>query len=278
MTLPTTQAERIDFLLERLLAETPEYRDLSTGTSFEEKKNLLRSLINIRPPRPLEDEVLKVQDAYLTERSREEGIVTPEEIPTLAQAYGYKGPFADRLSIWQGDITRLATDAIVNAANAQMLGCFMPLHACIDNCIHTYAGMQLRADCDRRMKNLRRRYGEGYEHPTAVPLVTDAYNLPSRKIVHIVGPIVTGPLTKAHRQSLKACYETTLDRCFLEGLTSVAFCCISTGVFHFPAEEAAHIATDTVSVWLSERPEAMERVVFNVFSEADRRLYESIFT
>ena len=181
-----TQDERLDILVEGFKADSVEYRDIPTPESADEKRRLLRSLMNIRMPRPLPEDLKLVQDEYLRARAEEKGIVTLDDIPTLGSAR----PFADRLSLWQGDITRLQVDAIVNAANSAMLGCFQPCHNCIDNCIHTYAGVELRAECARQMEALRRRYGRHYEQPTAVPMLTDGCSLPAKKIVHIVGPIV----------------------------------------------------------------------------------------
>ncbi|MBQ3277000.1 MAG: protein-ADP-ribose hydrolase [Oscillospiraceae bacterium] len=268
-----TQKERLDYLVEEFKADSVQYRDLETPADEEEKKRLLRSLMNIRMPRPLEEHVLEIQDEYLRERIRENGIVTLSDIPTIADL-GSCHAFADRLSIWQGDITRLAVDAIVNAANAQMLGCFQPCHSCIDNCIHTFAGVQLRAECDRQMRKLRRCYGRDYEQPTAVPMLTDGYNLPARKVVHIVGPIVYDGLTPELEKELADCYRSTLDLCAENGLRSVAFCSISTGVFRFPKENASKIAIQTVTNWLTVHDGQMDRVIFNVFSDKDRTIYE----
>ena len=268
-----TQEERLDYLVEAFKEESSEYRDIQTPTDANGKRRVLRSLMNIRMPRQLSDSVLKVQDDYLRKRVRENGIVGLSEIPTLADR-GSKRRNAVRLSLWQGDITRLAVDAIVNAANSQMLGCFVPMHTCIDNCIHTFAGVQLRAECDRQMRRLRAEHGSDYEQPTAVPMLTDAYNLPAKKVIHIVGPIVRDKLTPALEKDLADCYRNTLEMCRENGLRSVAFCCISTGVFHFPAERAAEIAVETVSDWLSEHDGSMERVIFNVFSDRDREIYE----
>ena len=220
--------------------------------------------MNIRMPKKMAREVLQVQDEYLQERNRENGIVTLSGIPEIA----------DRISLWQGDITRLAVDAIVNAANSQMLGCFIPMHTCIDNCIHTFAGVQLRAECARRMDLLRAEFGEDYEQPTAVPMLTDGYNLPAKHVVHIVGPIVQGPLTKELEQDLADCYRNTLDLCLANGIRSVAFCCISTGVFRFPNRRAAEIAVRTVKAWLAAHPEGVDRVIFNVFKDEDKAYYE----
>ena len=261
-----TQNGRLDFLVEEFKADSVQYKDLQTPKDIEGKRRILRSLMNLRMPRNMDKTVLAVQDEYLKERIRENGIVELADIPIIR----------DRMSIWQGDITRLAVDAIVNAANSQMLGCFVPMHTCIDNCIHTFAGVQLRAECARQMEQLKSRYGRDYEQPTALPMLTDAYNLPARKVIHIVGPIVQGRLTASLENDLAACYRNTLDMCLENGLKSVAFCCISTGVFHFPNKRAAEIAVQTVTGWLSEHPGGMERVIFNVFKDEDKAYYEQL--
>jgi len=258
------QEQRLDTLVEAFKADSVQYKDLQTPEDNEGKRRILRSLMNVRMPKKLDDSVLALQDEYLRERIREKGIVTLSEIPVIR----------DGMSIWQGDITRLAVDAIVNAANSQMLGCFVPMHTCIDNCIHTFAGVQLRAECSRQMNQLRIRYGRDYEQPTAVPMLTDAYNLPAKKIVHIVGPIVEDRLTPALEQDLADCYRNTLDLCAENALRSVAFCCISTGVFRFPNQRAAEIAVETVSHWLAEHKGRIDRVIFNVFKDEDRAYYE----
>ena len=260
-----TQNQRLDYLVEVFKTDSVQYRDLETPEDTEGKRRILRSLMNIRMPKAFSDDVLAVQDEYLTGRAEEKGIVRLSDIPEIR----------DGLSVWQGDITRLAVDVIVNAANSQMLGCFVPMHTCIDNCIHTFAGVQLRAECSRQMNQLRIKYGRDYEQPTAVPMLTDAYNLPARKVVHIVGPIVEGRLTKDLEQDLADCYKNTLDLCLENGIKSVAFCCISTGVFRFPNKRAAEIAVQTVTGWLTEYPDAMERVIFNVFKDEDKAYYET---
>ena len=261
-----TQEQRLDTLVEAFKADSVHYKNLQTPEDNEGKRRILRSLMNIRMPKKLDDSVLAVQDEYLRERICENGIVTLSEIPVIRNG----------MSIWQGDITRLAVDAIVNAANSQMLGCFVPMHTCIDNCIHTFAGVQLRAECDRQMNQFRIRYGRDYEQPTAIPMLTDGYNLPAKKIIHIVGPIVAGQLTKALEQDLADCYRNTLDLCAENGLRSVAFCCISTGVFHFPNRRAAEIAVETVSKWLDEHTGQVDRVIFNVFKDEDKTYYEEL--
>ena len=261
-----TQDQRLDYLVEAFKADSGAYKDLQTPDDRQGRRRILRSLMNIRMPKRLSEDVLRVQNAYLSGRAEEKGIVRLSDIPKVR----------DGLSIWQGDITRLAVDAIVNAANAQMLGCFVPMHGCIDNCIHTFAGVQLRAECAGQMEKLKKRYGKDYEQPTAVPMLTEAYNLPARKVIHIVGPIVQGRLTSSLENDLAACYRNTLDMCLENGLKSVAFCCISTGVFHFPNRRAAQIAVQTVTGWLSGHPGTMERVIFNVFKEEDRVCYEQL--
>lgn len=261
-----TQEERLDYLVEAFKADSVKYRLIDTPKDTEGKRRLLRSLMNIRMPKPLPDEVKEVQDAYLKERIRANGIVGLDDIPVIR----------DGLSIWQGDITRLAADAIVNAANSQMLGCFVPMHTCIDNCIHTFSGVQLREECERQMEEFRGKFGSDYEQPTAVPMLTDAYNLPCRKVIHVVGPIVQFMLTKDLEKDLADCYRNVLDMCASNGLKSVAFCCISTGVFRFPNRRAAEIAVSTVNEWMASHPDKVERVIFNVFKEEDRAIYEGL--
>lgn len=270
MTLPmkeiTKQEQRLDYLVEEFKADSGEYRNLQVPRDVEGKRRILRSLMNIRMPGKMSEEVLAVQDEYLSERANEKGIVCLSDIAVIRNG----------LSIWQGDITRLQVDAIVNAANSQMLGCFVPMHTCIDNCIHTFAGVQLRLECNRKMNELRSRFGQDYEQPTAIPMLTDAYNLPAKKVIHIVGPIVYGKLTREMEEDLASCYRNTLDLCGENGLKSVAFCCISTGVFNFPSERAAEIAVSTVEKWMDCHDGIIDRVVFNVFKDEDMRLYERL--
>ena len=267
------QKERLDRLVEIFKEDSVMYKDMETPKDDEGKRQLLRSLMNIRMPKAMPREVLELQDEYLKERSLEKGIVHLKDISAAAEL-GSRRESADKLSIWHGDITRLAADAIVNAANSQMLGCFIPMHNCIDNCIHSFAGVQLREECGRRMEALREEHGPDYEQPTAVPMLTDAYDLPAKKVIHIVGPIVSGALTKDLEEDLAACYRNTLDLCLENDLRSVAFCCISTGVFRFPGWRAAEIAVKTVTDWLRKHPDAVDRVIFNVFNDRDKEYYE----
>ena len=270
------QNRLLDTLVEAFKAESDGYAGIRTPPDAAGKRQLLRALMNVRPPRPLDAETLRCQDAYLSERAAERGTVSVSEIPTIAASLGSTHAHADVLSIWRGDITQLRCDAIVNAANSEMLGCFRPGHTCIDNCIHTYAGVQLRLACWEQMDALRRRHGSDYTQPTAVPMLTEGYNLPAKHVVHIVGPIVADRLTPALEAELAACYRNTLDLCAANGLKTVAFCGISTGVFRFPPDRAAEIAVQTVSDWLSGHPEQMERVIFNVHREEAEQRYAAL--
>ena len=269
-----TQEERLNYLIEVLKTENNQYKNLETPTSIEEKKVLLRSLMNVRQPKETSDEILKVQDEYLTERNKEKGIVYLKDIKTIKETINSTHPYSQKISIWQGDITRISCDAIVNAANSQMLGCFVPMHTCVDNCIHTFAGVQLRNECNKIMNEFRKKYGDDYEQPTSVPIITDGYNLPAKKIIHIVGPIVAEKLTQSIEQDLKNCYKNILDMCLKNNLKSVAFCCISTGVFRFPNERAAEIAVETVTNWLKQNENKIDIVIFNVFKPEDKFCYE----
>ena len=251
-----TQDERLIFLLRDLLAERKEYEDIPVPDSLSEKRRLLRSLMNVRPPVPVREDFLRVQDAYLVDRLAERGVTRLKDLT----------PVRPGLYLWQGDITTLAVDAIVNAANSQMLGCFVPCHSCIDHAIHTYAGVQLRLECARLMA------GQEEEEPTGCAKITKAYNLPCRYVLHTVGPVTGGTVTEEDRTLLASCYRSCLELAAKHGLRSVAFCCISTGEFHFPNELAAQVAIQTVTKWRRENPNKVE-VIFNVFKELDYDIY-----
>ena len=261
-----TIEQKLNYLIEVLKNEIDRYKNLDIPENVEDKKILLRSLMNVRQPKEISKEFLKVQDEYLTERNKQKGIVYLKDIKTV--------PSSNKISIWQGDITKIACDAIVNAANSRMLGCFAPMHTCIDNCIHTFAGVQLRNKCNEIMNKFRKKFGDDYEQPTSVPIITDGYNLPAKKVIHVAGPVVVGKLTKFLEQDLKNCYKNVLDMCLENNLKSVAFCCISTGVFSFPNERAAEIAVETVTSWLKEKGNKMDRIIFNVFKQEDKLYYE----
>ena len=251
-----TQEQRRAFLIRALLAE--QRRGLAMPADEAEQKYLLRALLNVRAPAPAGEGFLAVQDEYLRAETAAKGITDLSDL-TPASA-------ADGLYLWQGDITTLRVDAIVNAANSGMTGCYIPNHRCIDNCIHTFAGVQLRWDCAQRMR------AQGHEEPTGTAKITPGYALPCRYILHTVGPVVDGPLTETHRRQLAGCYRACLGLAAENGLHSVAFCCISTGEFHFPNDIAAAIAVDTVRAWQRQH-NSESKVIFNVFKDIDRELY-----
>lgn len=259
MTQPITQGQRLDFLIRCLLNENEEYKNREIPAGQRDKRRLLRSLMNVRPPVPASEEFLKVQDAYLQERLAERGVTEPENLT----------PVQPGIYLWQGDITTLAADAIVNAANSRMLGCFVPCHGCIDNAIHTYAGTQLRMECARIMAGQRK------EEATGKAKITKAYNLPCRYVLHTVGPIIYGTVTKTDCELLAGCYRSCLELAASYGLQSVAFCCISTGEFHFPNELAAEITIQTVRTWQQQNSNRIE-VIFNVFKDSDYEIYKRL--
>mgnify|MGYP004635537951 FL=1 len=224
-----------------------------------EQKRLLRGLLNIRPPMPVSEDFIAVQDEYLREELERRGIT---DYKTLS-------PAADGIYLWQGDITTLKCDAIVNAANSKMLGCFCPNHRCIDNCIHTFSGVQLRLACDELMKN------QGFDEPTGRAKITPAFNLPCKNVIHTVGPIVSGRLTEKDCELLRSCYRSCLEIAEENKLKSIAFCCISTGEFHFPNRAAAEIAVDTVKQYKQKNQSGIE-VIFNVFKDEDHEIYREL--
>ena len=215
-----THSEKRKFLIRVLLAEIPEYSYMDIPEDENEQKRLLRSLMNLRAPYPVSDEFLRIQDEYLGEEVEEKGVTDSAALPV--------SPIDSRLVLWRGDITTLKIDAIVNAANSALRGCFIPCHSCVDNIIHSVSGIQLRLACDEIMN------AQGHEEPTGKAKITPAYNLPSRYVIHTVGPIVSGNLTEMHCRQLADCYRSCLELAADNGVKSIAFCCISTGEFHFP--------------------------------------------
>ncbi|MGI5905468.1 MAG: protein-ADP-ribose hydrolase [Candidatus Pararuminococcus gallinarum] len=254
-----TQAERRRYLIQALLEERPEYADIQVPPDVPEQKRLLRSLFNVRMPRPISEDFLKMQDAYLQEEIRRKGITGLDSLH----------PVREGIYLWQGDITTLRCDAIVNAANSGMLGCFVPCHGCIDNAIHTFAGVQLRLACARIMDR------QGRQEETGGAKLTSAFNLPCRYILHTVGPIVSGRLTQRDCDLLASCYRSCLELAEENHIKSVAFCCISTGEFHFPNRQAAEIAVNTVMEFKEKTPSNME-VIFNVFKNMDAAIYRAL--
>ena len=255
------QAERRLWLIKELMKEDDYYRNYDMPSDEKGQKDFLRALMNVREPKDISDEFLKIQDEYLSAENESVGFVSIDELEPV----DLKG----QLYIWQGDITRLKVDAIVNAANSGMCGCFQPLHGCIDNIIHSKSGIQLRLKCADIMRK------QGHEEPTGQAKITPAYNLPCKYVIHTVGPIVQGPLTKKHEELLSSCYKSCLELAAENGVKSIAFCCISTGVFMFPNQRAAEIAVETVKNWLKET-ESQIRVVFNVFKDVDFEIYDKL--
>lgn len=270
-------AEKTNLFLKKLKEDSLEYSKLeTTAYDLQEKKNTIRSLMNIRMPRELPPELVALQDEYLQEEQKAKGVVSLDEIPTIREQFNSKSVHGDKISLWQGDITRLRVGAIVNAANSQMVGCFVPCHRCIDNAIHSAAGMQLREECNQIMSRRRLKYGRSYEEPTGTATLTSSYNLPCDYVIHTVGPIVYGRLNDMLCQDLQNCYENVLSCCLKHHITSVAFCCISTGEFHFPNDKAAEIAWKSVTTFLDRYSDCMERIIFNVFKDSDRIIYEKV--
>ena len=252
------RSERRLFLIQSLLKEKPEYRDIDIPAEPESQRQLLRGLMNIRAPQYADEDFLKIQDAYLQCETAAKGIT---DITCLT-------PVQPGLYLWQGDITTLRCDAIVNAANSGMTGCYIPNHRCIDNTIHTFAGVELRLACAKLMEQ------QGYPEPTGQAKITPAFNLPCEYVIHTVGPI-SGRVTKEDEELLASCYRSCLELAAENGLESVAFCCISTGEFHFPNDQAAEIAVRTVKDFMKKQT-SLKKVIFNVYKDMDKKIYDRL--
>lgn len=253
------QNERRIFLIQELLKENKRYEDMEIPQDFEEQRALLHALMNVRIAKNVDDEFIKVQDEYLQEEIKRKGIVDIDDLK----------PIKDGIYLWQGDITTLRCDVIVNAANSGMTGCYVPNHRCIDNCIHSFAGVQLRLECDEIMTK------QGYSEPTGQAKITNSYNLPCKYIIHTVGPIINGKLTSEDCDLLESCYKSCLELAAKNNLDSIAFCCISTGEFHFPNDKAAQIAVKTVEEFMKKET-SLKKVIFNVFKDMDKEIYRKL--
>ena len=260
---------RLDQLIQYLLDEEPQYSEMRIPSDLQGKRDLFRALRNVRMPAPVSEEFLRLQDEELQAQLQEKGVVDIINDPNTT--------LNSKLStlnfkIWQGDITRLRVDAIVNAANSQMLDCFHPLHKCIDNAIHSAAGVQLREECHQLMLQ------QGHPEETGTAKITEAYNLPCKHVIHTVGPIIPDGIPTEHQKGqLASCYRSIMSCADENGLESVAFCCISTGEFRFPNEMAAEIAVKTVKDYLSTHPNtSLKYIVFNVFKDVDREIYQRL--
>ena len=248
---------RLDFMIDYLLSERNDLGNIAIPEIEQDKFRLYRSLVNIRPAVKADEDFLQAEDEYLTALTESKGIT---DIADLS-------PIEDGIYLWKGDITTLRCGAIVNAANSGMTGCWQPCHSCIDNCIHTFAGVRLRYECDRIMQK------QGHEEPTGKAKITKAYNLPCDYVIHTVGPIVQGQLTEEHCRLLESSYKSCLEIAVQNGIGSIAFCCISTGVFGFPQDKAAQIAVRTVRKF---RKTHDIQVIFNVFREDDHEIYKEL--
>ena len=249
------------YLMKELLAEDERYTGISIPSDEQEQKNLLRSLMNVRMPKPISRDFLQIQDEYLQYERDRRGITDSAKLPSI--------PGDSRLALWQGDIPALKVDAIVNAANCGMLGCFQPLHSCIDNIVGTMSGIQLRLCCYDMMRK------QGHEEPVGQVKITPAFNLPIKFILHTLGPIIHGPVSKQDCDPLASCYRSCLELAVENNCRSIAFCCISTGEFHFPHEKAAEIAVQTATSFLNAQKPNI-RVIFNVFKNVDLRIYQKL--
>ena len=253
------QSEKRLFLIQSLLNERPSCQRQSIPADSERQKILLRGLMNVRRPYPIDAEFLQVQDEYLQGEIAAKGVTDVAELT----------PVQPGMYLRQGDITTLKCDAIVNAANSGMTGCYIPNHRCIDNAIHTYAGVELRLACEKLMEK------QGCPEPTGQAKITPAFNLPCRYVLHTVGPIINGRVTKEDEELLASCYRSCLELAAENELESVAFCCISTGEFHFPNDLAAEIAVRTVKEFLKKQT-GVKKVIFNVFKDLDKAIYEKL--
>ena len=253
--------EQLDFLIKYLIDERDETIDIPDDC--QSKRALLRSLMNVRPPLKISDDFLKVQDELLTSETSNKDLTSPEDIREVN----------GKLVLWQGDITTLKVDAIVNAANSKLLGCFIPQHNCIDNVIHSAAGVQLRAECNRIMQT------QDHDEEVGGAKITGAYNLPSKHVIHTVGPAIPygSKPSKKDCDDLASCYNSCLDIASYNKLESIAFCCISTGVFNFPQDLAAKIAIKTVSQYLKSNETSLKHIIFNVFTDKDYLIYKEFF-
>ena len=266
---------RLDYLIDYLLKEDSQYSEIEIPSDLQGKRDLFRALRNVRWPKPISEEFLHLQNEELQAQLQEKGIVDLTKLSTLNSPLSTtqnSKPSTLNYILWQGDITRLKVDAIVNAANSQMLGCFHPLHKCIDNAIHSAAGVQLREECYQMMLQ------QGHEEPTGQAKITKAYNLPCKYVIHTVGPIIpNGIPTEFQKEQLASCYRSIMQLTDENHLESVAFCCISTGEFRFPNQLAAEIAVRTVNDYLTTHHDSsIKQLVFNVFKDVDKEIYQQI--
>ena len=246
--------EKLDYLIKTLNS------NIGVPQDKKEKEDLLRTLMNIWEVEELSDKFYKLQDESLQEKLAQEKLTSLEELTEIEK----------NIYLWQGDITTLKVDAIVNAANKALLGCFIPHHRCIDNAIHSKAGLQLRQECFDIMQN------QGQYEKTGQAKLTSGYNLPAKYVVHTVGPIIYDKVEERDKELLASCYRNCLELAVKNGIKSIAFCCISTGEFRFPNELAAEIAVLAVRTFFKNNPESKIKVIFNVFKDSDFDIYRKV--
>lgn len=254
-----TQSERRVYLISELLKEQPDISLKDIPLDEENQRSILRALMNIRPPKAADRTFLNVQNAYLKEEIRRKGITYADNLI----------PMRENLYLWQGDITTLRCGAIVNAANSSLLGCFIPGHHCIDNAIHTFSGVQLRLACAELIAE------QGHKEYPGGAKITPAFNLPSSYVIHTVGPVISGAINSNNKKQLASCYRSCLNIADENGISSIAFCCISTGEFHFPNDAAAEISVNTVKDYLKVTNSRI-KVIFNVFKNCDYEIYRKL--
>lgn len=252
--------EKLDFLIHYLIKENKNIDIKELPQNIKDKKRLYRSLCNIREPLPISKEYIKIENKFLKEENKVKGIIKSKGIVSLIN---YKGT---KICLWKGDITTLNVDAIVNAANSQGLGCFIPCHKCIDNAIHSASGIELRLECNQVMKEIG-------TLQTGKVFITKAYNLPSKYIIHTVGPIIYENVTEKEISELKNCYINSLKIAKEKNIKVIAFPCISTGEFRFPKDLASKVAVETIKEYLSTKEKYFEKIIFNVFLEEDYNIY-----
>ena len=258
--------EKLEYLIEYLLKES--------GRKIEDyvhrdKKTLYRALVNIREPKPISEEYLKIEDEYLQEELKKQEITNIEDIQSIEEKYKKsRVTNSDIICLWRGDITKLKIDAIVNESNSKGIGCFIPNHKCVDNQINTFAGVRLRLDCDELMKPLN------YHLETGKAIITDGYNLPSKYVIHTVGPVVELEVTDENETGLANCYINSLELAIQNNIRTIAFPCISTGIFDFPNVAASRIAIKTVDEFISKSKDKFDKVVFDLWTDDDMEVYE----
>lgn len=265
--------EILNKLITYFLEENKAISIKNIPTNYIEKRKILRGLMNLRFPESIDVDILRLQDELLAEETKEKQPVNPYKLPTINKVFKEtKVPYSEKLVLWEGDITSISADAIVNAANSKLLGCFVPLHRCIDNAIHSAAGIELRFECNEIMEK------QGFDELTGGAKITSGYNLPSKYVLHTVGPIIHDELSEQDCVFLASCYVSCLNKASeYEDIKTIAFCCISTGEFRFPKDVAAKIAVETVCKWLKENPNKLDRIIFNVFNKEDYKEYEKLF-